>query len=265
MNELDLRNAFAHHCISYLGMTGNSTRHRELFAKFNAFVKDCKRVAGLPRTTQFVAGWAWCAQFASTMAIECGYGMTLMPVEMSCTNLIKEAQAMGIWQEDESVLPQVGDWVIYDWDDGTDYATTDNKGGPEHVGIVISVIGETIEVIEGNYSNSVKKRTLKRNARYLRGYICPDFASIADAPAPTPAPTPALNTINVYPLKRGSKGGAVKSLQSLLNGLHEAYLSIDGSFGPKTEAAVIKSQRKLRMEETGVVDQVMWQLLINGG
>lgn len=260
MTEQELRLDFAAHVMSYIGTTGGSKEHLELINEYNAFVKSCKRQAGLPRTTQFVPGWAWCAQFASSMAIECGYGMTIMPVEMSCTNLIQEAKEMKIWQEDESIMPKIGDWVIYDWDDGTNYETTDNKGGPEHVGIIVGIEGNAIEVVEGNYSNKVKTRWVKKNGRYLRGYIQPNFSTFAKE-----EPEKENNSVTVYNLRRGSKGNVVKALQSLLNGLHDAYLSIDGSFGPRTEAAVIKAQRKLHLEETGVVDKMMWQLLINGG
>ena len=36
-------------------------------------------------------------------------------------------------------------------------------------------------VIEGNYHNAVKRRTIPINARYIRGYGCPDYASLADS------------------------------------------------------------------------------------
>ena len=55
-------------------------------------------------------------------------------------------------------------------------------------------------IIEGNCENAVKLRQIAVNARFIRGYGCPDYASKADdaepkpapepAPEPTPAPTP---------------------------------------------------------------------------
>ena len=51
-------------------------------------------------------------------------------------------------------------------------------------------------IIEGNCDNAVKLRQISVNARYIRGYGVPDFASKADGaepqpePAPAPAPTP---------------------------------------------------------------------------
>ena len=52
-------------------------------------------------------------------------------------------------------------------------------------------------IIEGNCDNAVKLRQIAVNARFIRGYGCPDYASKADgaepqpAPTPTPAPAPA--------------------------------------------------------------------------
>ena len=58
---------------------------------------------------------------------------------------------------------------------------------------------------------------------------------------PTPTPTPV--STNSFPLKKGSKGNAVKSLQSLLLKIDSKSLpkyGADGDFGSETEAAVLK-------------------------
>ena len=79
---------------------------------------------------------------------------------------------------------------MYDWDDN---GVGDNKSGPDHVGIVEKVSGNTITVIEGNYSNAVKRRTLLVNGKYIRGYIVPKYeAEKAEEPkveAAAPADT----------------------------------------------------------------------------
>ena len=76
---------------------------------------------------------------------------------------------MGIWQENDAFVPKPADEVLYDWDDGPNYATTDNKGNPEHVGMVEKVVGNDITVIEGNMNGGmVGRRTLKVNGRYIR-------------------------------------------------------------------------------------------------
>ena len=50
-----------------------------------------------------------------------------------------------------------------------------NTGSSDHVGIVADVSGNAIVVIEGNYSDQVKQRTLERDGRYIRGYGIPDY------------------------------------------------------------------------------------------
>ncbi len=76
--------------------------------------------------------------------------------------------------------PRPGDLVLYDWQDGKDYANTDNTASADHVGMVAAVSGNIITVIEGNVSNQVWTRNLTVNGRYIRGYCTPDFASLAD-------------------------------------------------------------------------------------
>ena len=132
---------------------------------------------------------AYCATTTSAAAIKAGF-TDIIPVECSCYYLIEQAKAMGIWQENDAHVPKPGDEVLYDWDDGPNYATTDNQGAPEHVGMVEAISGSTIRVIEGNMSGGVVgRRNLQINGRYIRGFICPNYASKAteqepDAPQP---------------------------------------------------------------------------------
>ena len=46
-------------------------------------------------------------------------------------------------------------------------------------------------IVEGNCDNAVKTRSLAVNARFIRGYGVPDFASKADGTEPQPQPEPA--------------------------------------------------------------------------
>jgi peptidoglycan hydrolase-like protein with peptidoglycan-binding domain len=53
----------------------------------------------------------------------------------------------------------------------------------------------------------------------------------------------------------------VRSLQYLLNA-RGARLSVDGAFGPKTKAAVVKFQRSRHLTSDGVVGAATWRALI---
>lgn len=138
----------------------------------------------LPRGYAVTYNDAYCATTTSAAAIKAGY-TDIVPVECSCYYLIEKAKAMGIWQENDAYIPALGDEVLYDWDDGANFATTDNRGTPEHVGMVEAVSGNTIKVMEGNMSGGVVgRRNLQVNGRYIRGFICPNYASKATEKAP---------------------------------------------------------------------------------
>ena len=73
------------------------------------------------------------------------------------------------------------------------------------------------------------------------------------ASEPVPAPLPDLSWINdainharSQVLRLGSKGDAVKWLQVLLNSKADAGLTVDGVFGPATDAAVRRIQGDIR-------------------
>ena len=114
---------------------------------------------------------AWCATTVSAAAIELDY-TDIIPTECSCQKMIELFKEKGIWRENENCTPKAGWIVFYDWQDG---GNGDNKGWADHVGIVEKVVGNTITVIEGNYSNSVKRRELKVNGKYIRGYGVPNY------------------------------------------------------------------------------------------
>lgn len=118
---------------------------------------------------------SWCATFASAAAIVSGY-TDIIPTECSCGRMIALFQQMGRWEEDDAYIPAPGDYIFYDWNDK---GIGDCTGWPEHVGIVVSVFGNTIRVIEGNKDDAVGYREMKVNGRYIRGYGIPDYASKA--------------------------------------------------------------------------------------
>ena len=126
-----------------------------------------------PRNTKMQYNWAWCACTWSALAIKLGY-TDIMPIEISCYYIIEEAKKMGCWHENDAHIPGIGDGVLYDWDDN---GSGDNTGNPDHIGTVTYVNKESgyMVVMEGNYSNAVKKRTIMINGRFIRGFICPKY------------------------------------------------------------------------------------------
>ena len=129
---------------------------------------------------------AWCATFVSAVAIKCGL-TDIIPTECGCGQMIALFQKLGEWIENDAYVPSPGDVIFYDWQDSSN---GDNTGWPDHVGIVETVSGSTITVIEGNKSNAVGRRTLQVNGKYIRGYGVPKYSSGSSDSAPvTPAKT----------------------------------------------------------------------------
>ena len=185
MTEKELRQKVVSTAEAWLGTRELSDRHYEMLEIYNA-------QSPLPRGTRMQATWPWCAAFVSTVSLQCGL-RDIMPTECGCPGMVRLYQELGRWVENDAYAPSPGDIIFYDWQDS---GVGDNAGQPDHVGIVTDCDGQTMTIIEGNCDNAVKTRTLAVNARFIRGFGIPDFASKADgaepqpAPEPTPAPTP---------------------------------------------------------------------------
>lgn len=114
----------------------------------------------------------WCATTISALAIKLGY-TDIIPTECGCQKMIELCREKGIWIENENRKPKAGEIIFYDWQDTG--KPVDNTGWSDHVGLVEKVDGQTITVIEGNYSNAVKRRKINVNAKTIRGYASPKY------------------------------------------------------------------------------------------
>ena len=181
MTEIELRQKVVDTASAWLGTREYSAKHQEMLDIYNA-------QRPLPRGTRMLSSWPWCAAFVSTISLQCGL-RDIMPTECGCPSMIRLYQEIGRWIEDDAYVPSPADVIFYDWQDS---GAGDNVGQSDHVGIVVSCTDGMMTIIEGNCDNAVKLRQIAVNARFIRGYGCPDFASKADGaePQPTPAPAP---------------------------------------------------------------------------
>lgn len=164
---------------SWLGKKESDGSHKEIIDVYNSH-KPLARGYAVTYTD------AWCATFVSAVAIKCGL-TDIIPTECGCGQMIALFQKLGEWIENDAYVPSPGDVIFYDWQD---YGNGDNTGWPDHVGIVETVSGSTITVIEGNKSNAVGRRTLQVNGKYIRGYGVPKYSSGSSDSAPvTPTKT----------------------------------------------------------------------------
>lgn len=171
---------------SWLGYSEANGKYRQIIDIYNSYTGK------LPRGIRMDYGWAWCAATWSALAVKLGY-TAIMPIEISCYYIVERAKAMGAWVEKDGYVPSPGDAVLYDWADGSSYASYDNQDVPDHIGTVVSVnkAAGYFTVIEGNYSDAVKMRTVSINGRYIRGFITPKYDAEATPEKTAPAPTPA--------------------------------------------------------------------------
>ena len=165
MTETEARALFVNTAKSYLGYSESSGKHRQIIDLYNS-------KSPLPRNYKVTYTDAWCATFVSAVAIKCGMA-NIIPRECSCFYQVEQFQKMERWCENDGYIPKPGDVIYYDWQDN---GVGDNTGVPDHVGIVEYVSEGSICVIEGNKNDSVERRYITVNARYIRGYGLPNFA-----------------------------------------------------------------------------------------
>ena len=191
---------------------GSATQHK-IIDIFNS------KVGGMSYTA------AWCAATASAAAIKAG-AASYYPLSASCGAIINGARKMGIWVESDSFVPTIGDWVIYDWADGSNYANYDNREGHDHIGIVVAVGNGTFDVVEGNMGRPprVGRRRMKVNGRYIRGFVHPRL-SLTDV---KPTPKPVVEQLVVDGI------GGPKTVRRWQEQVGSAYLDgiISGQYKP---------------------------------
>ena len=166
----------------YLGIKEKSKQHRDIIKVFNDS-KLCKRYIMTDKDS-------WCATAVSASFIATGLVDVFGCVECSCNEMINKAKANNIWVEDDKFVPQTGDVIMYDWDDN---GKGDNKGWPDHVGLVVSVDKGMITVIEGNKNDTVGYRNIPVDGKFIRGYITPKYK--VEVKSET---TPVLNKKSKY-------------------------------------------------------------------
>lgn len=171
--------------LAWLGFNEYDGSHKQIIDVYNSH-KPLARGYAVKYTD------AWCATFVSAVAVKLGY-TDIIPTECSCPRMITLFQNIGCWIENENRTPNPGEIIFYDWEDN---GIGDNRGSSDHVGIVEKVSGGVITVIEGNYSNSVKRRTLAVNGKYIRGYGVPKYDAEATTEPASNASTAEKLTVD---------------------------------------------------------------------
>jgi peptidoglycan hydrolase-like protein with peptidoglycan-binding domain len=184
----------------------------------------------------FITSWygfdgPWCEMTVSYCAAHSG---NLSAVLGKYAWTVGRAQAFrnaGRWHYGLGGI-RAGDIVYFDWSGGGSIS------GIDHVGLVEAVHANgTITTLEGNTSNMMLRRVRRA---CIVGYGRPGYSGAA--------PMPSTDGF----LRNGSTGNAVRTLQNNLNKVMGAKLTIDGFFGPATEAALKAFQSRYHLMADGI-------------
>lgn len=257
MTEKELRSKVAAIAEGWVGRKESNGSHKKIIDIYNSH-KPLARGYKVKYTD------AWCAATVSAAFIEAGL-TDIAPTECSCSKMIALYKNIGGWKEADSYTPEVGDLIMYDFDDT---GAGENTGAPDHVGIVVSVSGKIIKVVEGNKNNAVGYRSMTVNGRYIRGYCTPDFAAKATAPAapkPTtttkPATTQTSTAVTIHTVVKGDtlwklatkylgKGSRFTEIVKL-NGLKSTILRVGQKITIPTDGTATSTAEKVHTVKKG--------------
>lgn len=272
MTEIELRNKVCGQARAWLGRKEADGSHREIIDLYNFF--------RLPGSYAMTYTDPWCAAFVSAVGMACGLRDVILP-HVNCDGMIAAYKLAGGWIENDAYVPKSGDLIFYDWQDS---GVGDNTGSSDHVGLVVDVNGDEITVIEGNKSDMVAYRTIRRNGQYIRGYAVPDYviaidAEFTDIPETVPGAAVILDkpegavgavemqqgtesatpqyhsyhySVQLNLLKIGDHGPLVKNVQILLNA-HGFDCDETGTFDSATVKAVEAFQSAYSLDVDGEV------------
>ena len=107
----------------------------------------------------------WCACFVSWCANKCGYLDTVIPKFAGCSTGVQWFKTRNQWA-DRTITPEPGMIVFFDWD---------RDGVPDHTGIVEKCENGYVYTIEGNTSDSCRRRQYTVGISQVFGYGVPSY------------------------------------------------------------------------------------------
>lgn len=199
MTENELRQQVVDTINAWVGATKGSAKHLEILDIYNNH-RPLARGYAVKKTD------AYCATTVSAAYIKVGIA-EYTGTECGVEKYTVVAKNKGIWVENDAHTPKIGDACVYDWDDN---GVGDCTGAGDHIGIVTATTTGKFTVTEGNMTGGkVGKRTMAINGKYIRGFICPDFAAIAKKLTGSDQQTTTPSTTASYTVKAGDTLGKI--------------------------------------------------------
>ena len=169
VEETQLRLDYVAAAQQWIGKNSHDDSHREIIDLYNAHEP-------LAQNYKVSYNDKWCATFVSAAAIVCDLTQ-IIPTECGCERQIELFRQLGRWEEDDAYVPLPGDIIYYSSEDS---GIGDCTAWSDHVGIVVGTWGAYIKVLEGNVGGVATYRYMAINAKTIRGYGLPDYASAAN-------------------------------------------------------------------------------------
>lgn len=160
MTENELRQSVVSRFSEWLGYSEETGSHKAIIDIYNQQGK-------LPVGYKVSYSDPWCATAVTAVFLSLGISNIIYP-ECGCTRMMNSFKKNNLWKTDS---PEKGDIIFYSWNMNEE---------ADHVGIVSSVNGNTISVIEGNYHDQVGVRTITTDFKYIIGYAIPNYKKIAE-------------------------------------------------------------------------------------
>lgn len=137
----------------YIGIREGSRQHKGIVDYYNNNIRP------LPRGYRVKYSDSWCAVFVSVVWDKCK--AINAPYECGCAKMLQLAKQRKLI----SKTPDINHAIFYDWG---------SNGSIDHVGIISGISDTHYYVIEGNYSDSVKVRTIRRDSKEIAGFCYPN-------------------------------------------------------------------------------------------
>ncbi len=197
-------------------------------------------------------GVPWCAEFVSYCFYNAG-----LPLPATTAKGFASAEAGREWFESKGWYkeqPTAGDVIFYHFEG--------EHAGANHVGIVESVGSNAVTTIEGNTSagsdsngGQVQRRT-RPFGSYILGYGLPRFDGKAShhVARPDHPRWPGRSLLLTSPLMQGAD---VREWQARMKERGWA-ITVDGQYGPQSQAICEKFQREKGLVVDGVVGPKTW-------
>lgn len=215
---------------SWVGKSRSAGTHRDIIDLYNGY---------LPRARNYKVTYkdAYCDTTVSAVFIKLGAVDKIGGTECGVQNHIEKFKAAGIWYEDGTIVPEVGDIVCFNWDDGTQ----PNDGYADHIGFVYSVdkAKRTMTFVEGNMSGGIVgyRRNIPVGWGYIRGYARPKYdKDTVVKPVETPVTKPSTTT---SPLNKTEEWKGVVTASSLSVRIYAGTENKECSFSPFKKGEVI--------------------------